>query len=493
VSRFCGRCGRPRTNLSARFCGKCGLKFHNGSIVEPIGRNVQTGELVYLEQQERSTYVIGAHGMGKSTFILMQVLRDIKRNDCGIVILDPHRDLVEAIMRYCPPEHAHRVVYFAPELQRDRPFGLNPFEWHTEQEYQHKVSAIVRVFTSLWGSDQSQKVWLEATLPVFVHTLLAGYKKYQTTFMHMLHLLRNTDEGKKWREKLSEEVKKDVVISGKWEQWLQPKGSTWNIDTQALERRVQTVLLNPVVRDILCQPRSSDCFHLQNFLAAKNILLVDLKNIGEESWRLLGSLILAQLHAMAFQRDIKGDRVPCTVYADEFDHFVPSMFVDVINKLRKFGLRVLITHQGFEQISDSALNAVLRCGNKVVFKVGSTEARTIGREIFYGTKYEPAMLASLPRFQVVVQLETEDGGTSLARVALSNVEDKPREDILIAISERSRKYGREPVVAATADDTKPIVTSSPPLSSAPQDDDEDWVVPNPRKRSNKNRKASEEQ
>ena len=101
------------------------LAFGTGAL---LGKSIASDRPIRLKDPKRSTYLIGAHGTGKSTVMLNLILADIEKDDKGVVVLDPHGDLARAVAQRCPPAHAERVIYFAPSEQRDRVMGLNPFE-----------------------------------------------------------------------------------------------------------------------------------------------------------------------------------------------------------------------------------------------------------------------------------------------------------------------------------------------------------------------------
>lgn len=410
-----------------------------------LGRDVVNGGSVSLRHLERSTYILGAHGTGKSTCMLHLILCAIRNNTSGIVVLDPHGQLVNDVLLYCPPQHADRIIYFAPAEQRVKPFGFNPFEWRAEEGYGHKVAMVLSVFQHLWGTDWSQTPQLLLSLEACIRTLFAAYNEYQTHFMHMLYLVSDTNEGKQWRRKLANAVQHDDVLRAHWEAWNKSdKGSTWYADTKSSRTRVSHILNNASLRPILCQPTSSSCFHFEKVLSQKRVLLVNLSNIeGEQGWQLLGSLILAQLVAMGYQREQipEKERVPCHIFADEYDSFVPKMFSEIIFKLRKYKLFTTIAHQSLSQVSGEALAAALNCGNIIVFRVNSKEARILGSEFYQDHSFPKSGLMGLPLYEAIVKYQDQ------RNIVQAHVKMEPNSEIAhyataLKIRERSLNYGR---------------------------------------------------
>jgi hypothetical protein len=165
----------------------------------------------------------------------------------------------------------------------------------------------------------------------------------------MLLALRADPLGDVWRRQLSECTRDNPVVAGKWLEW--EREARRRADAESSRNKIHYLISNDIIRHILCQPTSSSCFHLQETLAAKKVLLVNLGRLDDESQRLLGSLILTQILAMAYLRADEADRVPCHIYSDEFHKFSPQAFVELINQTRKFKVFCTLAHQTLAQLN----------------------------------------------------------------------------------------------------------------------------------------------
>lgn len=58
-------------------------------------------------------WVLGKTGVGKSTFLLNLIHADLQAGR-GLMVLDPHGDLVEDILALVPAEPLRDTVYFNP-------------------------------------------------------------------------------------------------------------------------------------------------------------------------------------------------------------------------------------------------------------------------------------------------------------------------------------------------------------------------------------------
>lgn len=125
-----------------------------------LGENQCGGKTIPVttsaEQRLRHTYVIGASGTGKSTFLLNLILQDIQNGE-GIAVLDPHGDLIEEILARIPQDRIDDVVLFDPSDEA-YPVGFNILSAHSDLERNLLSSDLVSVFRRLstsWGDQMS--------------------------------------------------------------------------------------------------------------------------------------------------------------------------------------------------------------------------------------------------------------------------------------------------------------------------------------------------
>ena len=405
-----------------------------------LGRNVESSTRVRLFDPERSTYIIGAQGTGKSTLLNNLIISDIELNDKGIVVFDVHGDLAHSIVRKCPPEHAHRVIYFAPVEQKEQVLGFNPFELQSLNDLELKAGALMQVFAHSWYGQFSHAPTMQTTLETLIRTLLYSYQSHETNFLHMLLLTQLTAEGKKWRQKLSPFVKHNPALMQNWKEW--EKETRLKADIESTRQKVKHIISSDILVPILCQPKSSACFRFQDVLSNKGIFIVNLAGLEDENQRLVGSLILSQLLVMAKKRKSESERVPCHIYADEYYKLSPESFVDVINEMRKFRLFCTLAHQNLAQLNKVSLAAASNCENVIVFRVNPKDSGTL-RKHFGATGKEPATthLANLPTFHAMVRYRH---GLKRKQALIKTLPEKgvDNPDVARTIWQQSKAYGR---------------------------------------------------
>ena len=73
--------------------------------------------------RDKTVYVLGQSGMGKSTFLLNMLRQDIQ-NGKGVAVVDPTGDLAEIALSYVPEERVADCVYLDPVKS---PIGIDFF------------------------------------------------------------------------------------------------------------------------------------------------------------------------------------------------------------------------------------------------------------------------------------------------------------------------------------------------------------------------------
>jgi hypothetical protein len=193
---------------------------------------------------------------------------------------------------------------------------------------------------------------------------------------------------------------------------------------------------------------SVNAIDINAIMDSGGILLVNLSKgaLGEQPSKLLGGLIVTAITqaALARQRVPEEQRVPFTLYCDEFQNFadLPST-ESILSEARKYQLRLVLAHQTMSQVSTQLMGNIL--GNvrtlvafRVSYEDASKLARTMGRtvwrhrergEVFGST----AHLKRLARFILAKSVTDPTTGRTLltderakrARQLLQRITDEP--------------------------------------------------------------------
>ncbi len=314
----------------------------------------------------RHLYIIGQTGTGKSGLLELLTISDLFSH-YGFAVIDPHGDYAQNILRRVPPERADDVVYFNP-ADTDYPMGFNPLEVYDPKLKTHTSSELIgvikRMFEHSWGPR------LEYILR---YSILALLDYPQATMLDITRILTE----KKFRQDVMQYVS-DPVVRNFW----QVEFASWNdkFMTEAVApilNKVGAFTANPLVRNIIGQPKSS--FNIRQIMDERKILIVNLSRglVGEDNAALLGSLLVTKVQMAAMSRaDIGAEqRTPFYLYVDEFQNFATDSFATILSEARKYGLNLTVANQYTAQMLPEVKDAVFgNVGSIITFRLSADDA-----------------------------------------------------------------------------------------------------------------------
>jgi hypothetical protein len=326
----------------------------------------------------RHLYIIGQTGTGKSGMLELLTISDIY-SPYGFAVIDPHGDYAQAILRRIPAERAADVVYFNP-ADTDFPMGFNPLEVYDPKLKTHTCSELIgvikRIFENSWGPR------LEYILR---YSILALLDYPDATMLDLTRILTE----KKFRNDVLKYVV-DPVVRNFWT----IEFASWNdkFMTEAVApilNKVGAFTANPLVRNIIGQPKSS--FNIRQIMDERKILIVNLSRglVGEDNAALLGALLVTKVQMAAMSRaDMAGEqRTPFYLYVDEFQNFATDSFATILSEARKYGLCLTVANQYTAQMMQEVKDAVFgNVGSIISFRTSADDAR--GMLKYFEPKFE---------------------------------------------------------------------------------------------------------
>jgi hypothetical protein len=352
-------------------------------------------------QRLRHIHIIGATGTGKSTLLHGLIMQDIEAGN-GCMCLDPHGDLITALLSCIPEERIEDVVLIDPS-DSDYPISFNILSAHSDVEKELLASdlvALFRRFSTSWG-DQMNSVLANAIMAMV----------YNTTAFHIGELRRFLIEPS-YREQVLTTVT-DSDIAYYWHKEFPLLKST---SIGPILTRLDTFLRPRVIRNMVCQRSGLD---LAQLMDKKKIVLVKLSQglVGEENSYLLGAFMVSKLQqiAMARQAIAQEARVPFFCYIDEFQHFVTPSMSSILSGARKYGLGLILAHQDMQQVSrhdsDIAGSVLANAGTRICFRLGDTDAKMMAQG-FSGFTAED--LQNLRTGEAIIRVNTADADFNIA-------------------------------------------------------------------------------
>ena len=313
-------------------------------------------------------YIIGQTGVGKSAMLELLTISDIT-SPYGFAVIDPHGDYAMSILQRIPENRVQDVIYFNP-ADTDFPIAFNPMEVTDNKLKTHTASELIGVLKRMFDS------WGPRLEYILRYSLLALLDYPEATMLDITRIL--TD--KKFRKEVLTYVH-DPVVKNFWE----VEFSSWNAKFQAeavapVLNKVGAFTANPIVRNIIGQPKSS--FNIRKIMDERKILIVNLSRglIGEDNASLLGALLVTKMQMGAMSRaDIPMDqRVPFYLYVDEFQNFATDSFATILSEARKYALNLTVANQYIAQMTQEVRDAVFgNVGSIVTFRTSADDARVM--------------------------------------------------------------------------------------------------------------------
>ena len=400
-------------------------------------RNKRVPFGIKSNDRTKHVYVIGKTGMGKSTLLENMAVQDIKNGE-GFAFIDPHGKTAELLLEYIPEERIKDVIYFAP-FDTDHPISFNVMEDVGYDKRHLVVSGLMSAFKKIW-----LEAWSARMEYILTNTLLALLEYPDATLLGVNRMY--TD--KEYRKKVVENIK-DPSVKSFWVDEFTKYTDRYTQDaTPAIQNKVGQFTANPLIRNIIGQPKSS--FDFRKVIDERKILIINLSKgrIGESNANLLGSMLITKIYLAAMSRadihDREMQKLPnFYLYVDEFQSFANESFADILSEARKYKLNLTIAHQYVEQMSEEVRAAVFgNVGTMIMFRVGAFDAETLEKE--FAPAFEAEDMVNLGIYQVYLKLMIDGvashpfSATTLPPILLP--EKSSREQVM----ENSRKFFSQP-------------------------------------------------
>lgn len=357
------------------------------------------------DTRARHIYIVGQTGGGKSTLIEWLALQDMLARR-GLVLLDPHGDLFEAVLARVPRHRLADVIVIDP-ADREFPIGLNLLEFRDQQERHFLVQELAAMLVNIAENP-------DFAGPMFHHwlrnatLLVTANPDDPGTLAELPRLYANPDFHKRWLPHVA-----DPLVRNYWEEEFKRTSDFHRSEAMGyMLSKLTPLLSDPTLRNVLGQRRSTIDFDAA--MAEGKIVLVNLAKgqLGEASARLLGMTLVARLTSAAMRRGRlpKSERTPFALYVDEFHNLATTGFSTLLSEARKFGLELVLSNQFVSQIEQASwaryqFGAVSKAllgnvGTVVAFRTGSEDAALL--EDLVTPQLGRIDLVNLPNFRAIV-------------------------------------------------------------------------------------------
>lgn len=364
---------------------------------ETDARNKKVKFGIKAKDRLKHVYVIGKTGMGKSTLLENMAIQDIQ-NGNGVAFIDPHGGTAEKLLDYVPENRIKDVLYFAP-FDLEYPVSFNIMEDIGADKRHLVVNGLMSTFEKIWVD-----AWSARMAYILNNTLLALLEYPGSTLLGVNRMLSD----KAFRNKIVENVV-DPSVKSFWNDEFAKYTERFAAEaTPAIQNKVGQFTSNPLVRNIIGQPKSS--FDIRKMMDEKKILIVNLSKgrVGEGNANLIGSMLITKIYLAAMSRADKNEheltKLPnFYLYVDEFQSFANKSFADILSEARKYKLNLTIAHQYIEQMEEEVRDAVFgNVGTMITFRVGAFDSEILEKE--FAPTFEAADLVNLGFAQIYLKL-----------------------------------------------------------------------------------------
>ena len=324
-----------------------------------------------LQDRLRHIAVIGATGSGKSTLLRHIAAQDIARGD-GLLLLDPHGDLAEAVLGDVPPWRHNHVCYL-DLADLEHPVGLNVLEDTVPDDRARAVDGVVAAMRSIWYETWGPRMEL-----ILRHACTALMEIPNASIVLLPRLLTDDDFRARAVARITN-YETRTFFGMRFDKW---RDTFRDEAIDPVLNKVEAFLAFPSIKNILGQGRST--LHLPHAMQHGRIVIANLAtgSVGETAARLFGALLLAHLRAAAMGRASipHSERRPFHLIADEAHSFGPASIARLLAETRKFNLSIVLVTQFLDALTDGTRAALLGNAKTIAaFRCNPTDARILAR------------------------------------------------------------------------------------------------------------------
>jgi len=321
-------------------------------------------------------HILGATGSGKSTLLAGLVLADVTAGR-GAVVIDPKGDLVIDILDRLPAAAPPRTVILDPD-DVTAPPSLNVLAGPDPDLVVDNLVGIFRsIFERFWGPRTDDV--LRAAALTLLHP--ANSHLPPPTLVDIPRLL--SDE--RFRAAYTTGIGDPAGLGGFWAGYEQMGDAARAQVIGPLLNKLRAFLLRDYVRGTVASAASS--FDMAAVLDGGLLLARVPKGIlGEDTARLLGSFVVAQVWQAATHRARLGQqaRVDAALYVDECQNFLtlPRSFDEMLAEARGYRLSLVLAHQHLGQLPRDLREGIsANARSKLLFNLSPEDARTLERHV----------------------------------------------------------------------------------------------------------------
>lgn len=367
-----------------------------------VKKTSQQQKEIYISEDDlsRHMYILGQTGVGKTTLLRTMILDQIRKGE-GICVVDPHGDLVKAIMKSIPEERKKDIIFFDPTVTKD--ILINIIEVHPDFPEQRTFvfNELMKIFSDLYNMSNVSGPAFELYFKNSLFLIMERGGKLADLFPFFLDKDFREDVLRRSDQKFCVDFFRNAErITGEWS--IEAFAS---YVTSKINRFVQDDFIGPIIN------HEKSTVNFREIIDNRKIFLIRLPKgrLGNDGVKFIGTVIFNRIIMAAFTRENidECDRIPYNLYVDEFQNFTSDDVVTALSESRKYGLRLILANQTLSQIKSQITDIILgNVGSQIIFRPGVLDISKLFP--YYNQSMTEQEMLSLPNFQAVARLLNEN-------------------------------------------------------------------------------------
>ena len=319
--------------------------------------------LIPLEERYQHTYITGKSDSGKSELLKTLIYRDILRADGSIILIEPHSDFSNEIVRLVPTKE--RLIFVDPTLDANYTPTINLFD--LEDRTENNIAKMTQVISSIIKDINSEDKLTGTMVSMLENCISVLLREDGGDFFELNRFMndkRNNDLVK--RGKNSPNPLEREFFTDEFEDLKSTK--------DALKRRIKKLLSEPLFANLI---NGKDTVNLEKNMNTKGKVIIFKipKDDMQNSYKYYGRFLTELIKIIALKRAKlpEESRVHTHLYIDEAHNFITSAISTILKETRKFKLFLTFSNQVISDIKETSLKEILLTSNVKIMGNNSNE------------------------------------------------------------------------------------------------------------------------
>ena len=368
--------------------------------------------LAHISEDTRRGHMIalGATRQGKSTFILHNIIHEMRRKARGldsaaIVVVDPHTQMVKDLMERVPYGIRDRVRLLDLADKEGMP-GINVLDVRTFPDRDRTCSDISKVAKGLWPDEwgpRMQELFENAYKALHEANSRPGRSEAQYTLLDAALILQHEAFRREVLPLVSDKTIKDW-----WREFDLMSDRDRRERTSALRSRIAFFAQSERARAIFGQ--SSTTFDFAKMIADGDVVLISTAqgSVGHDVAALVGGALLNVVNRVVVsQEGLPPDQLQRVMLAIDELQSIPGVDYSAMGgETAKYGCSLLLATQSLAKLDDleppMSETILGNMGAVCAFRTSPTDARPLVIELGSGLDYQD--LTSIDPYNAFVRV-----------------------------------------------------------------------------------------